>query len=157
MITYFSPNTTPYGPLYKQAHWVLAIVVRLIYSVNIRGRDAHHPLKKMKTLVQRTDSFDKEHTFGIEYKNWRGDLDVKGVYLMQGYEKDDDGIYWAMSKTVCVSSHYSEAERAEIDRIYNNEPVRDGEIVLINGEQYKTRVLGDYSNTAIFDKLEKAN
>ena len=115
------------------------------------------PLKKMKTLVQRTDSFDKEHTFGIEYKNWRGDLDVKGVYLMQGYEKDDDGIYWAMSKTVCVSSHYSEAERAEIDRIYNNEPVRHGEIVLINGEQYKTRVLGDYSNTAIFDKLEEAS
>ena len=157
MIHYFSPNTTPYGPLYKQAHWVLAIVIRLIYSVNIRGRDARHPLKKMKTLVQRTDSFDKEHTFGIEYKNWRGDLDVKGVYLMQGYQKDDDGIYWAMSKTVCVSSHYSEAERAEIDRIYNNEPVRDGEIVLINGEQYKTRVLGDYSNTAIFDKLEEAN
>ena len=157
MITYFSPNTTPYGPLYKQAHWVLPIVVRLIYSVNIRGRDPRHPLKKMKTLVQRTDSFDKEHTFGIEYKNWRGDLDVKGVYLMQGYEKDDDGIFWAMSKTVCVSSHYSEAERAEIDRIYNNEPVRDGEIVLINGEQYKTRVLGDYSNTAIFDKLEEAN
>ena len=111
----------------------------------------------MQTLVQITDSFEKEHTFGIDYKNWRGDFDVKGVYLMQGYQKDDAGIYWAMSKTVCVSSHYSEAERAEIDRIYNNEPVRDGEIVLINGEQYKTRVLGDYSNTAIFDKLEEAN
>ena len=53
MITYFSPIATPYGPLYKQAHWVLAIVVRLIYSVNIRGRDARHPLKKMPRATLR--------------------------------------------------------------------------------------------------------
>tara|TARA_R100000278_G_scaffold75869_1_gene59153 strand:+ start:43 stop:372 length:330 start_codon:yes stop_codon:yes gene_type:complete len=108
----------------------------------------------MRTLVKRANSFDQENTFGIQYKNWRGDFDVKGVYLMQGYEKDDDGIYWAMSKTPCVKSHYTAADIAETDRVYNNEPVKDGELVLIAGEVYKTRVLGDYSNTAIFDKVE---
>ena len=110
----------------------------------------------MRTLTKRTDSFDKINSFGIEYKNWRGQKDVKGVYLMQGYQKTDDGIYWAMSKTVCVSSDTTQAERDELDRIYNNPPVIDGELVLINGEVHKTRLLsgGYYSNTAIFDKVE---
>ena len=52
----------------------------------------------MRTLTKRTNSFDKLNSFGIEYKNWRGQKDIKGVYLMQDYEKDGDGIYWAMSK-----------------------------------------------------------
>ena len=110
----------------------------------------------MRTLTKRTDSFDKINSFGIEYKNWRGQKDIKGVYLMQGYQKADDGIYWAMSKTVCLSSDTTQAERDELDRIYNNPPVVDGELVLIDGEVYKTRLLsgGDYSNTAIFDKVE---
>ena len=111
----------------------------------------------MRTLTKRTDSFDKINSFGIEYKNWRGLKDVKGVYLMQGYQKADDGIYWAMSKTVCLSSDTTQAEKDELDRIYNNPPVVDGELVLIDGEVYKTRLLsgGDYSNTAIFDKVEE--
>ena len=87
----------------------------------------------MRTLTKKTDSFDKINSFGIEYKNWRGQKDVKGVYLMQDYEKDGDGIYWAMSKTVCVSSHVTQAESDELDRIYNNPPVVDGELVLIDG------------------------
>ena len=51
---------------------------------------------------------------------------------------------------------YTQAERDELDRIYNNPPVVDGELVLIDGEVYKTRLIkgGDYSNTAIFDKVE---
>ena len=111
---------------------------------------------QMRTLTKRTNSFDKLNSFGIEYKNWRGQKDIKGVYLMQDYEKDGDGIYWAMSKTVCVSSHVTQAESDELDRIYNNPPVVDGELVLIDGEVYKTRLIkgGDYSNTAIFDKVE---
>lgn len=110
----------------------------------------------MRTLTKRTDSFDKINSFGIEYKNWRGLKDVKGVYLMQGYQKADDGIYWAMEKTVCVSSHTTQAERDELDRIYNNPPIVNGELVLINNEVHKTRLLsgGAYSNTAIFDKVE---
>ena len=110
----------------------------------------------MRTLTKRTDSFDKINSFGIEYKNYKGLKDVKGVYLMQGYQKADDGIYWAMSRTVCLSSNPSQADVDEIDRIYNNPPVVDGELVLIDGEVYKTRLLsgGDYSNTAIFDKVE---
>ena len=59
-------------------------------------------------------------------------------------------------ETVCVSSHVTQAESDELDRIYNNPPVVDGELVLIDGEVYKTRLIkgGDYSNTAIFDKVE---
>ena len=37
----------------------------------------------MRTLTKRTNSFDKINSFGIEYKNWRGQKDIKGVYLMQ--------------------------------------------------------------------------
>ena len=52
---------------------------------------------QMKTPTKRIDGFDKINSFGIEYKNYKGQKDVKGC-LMQGYQKDDDGIYWAMSR-----------------------------------------------------------
>jgi hypothetical protein len=37
--------------------------------------------------------------------------------------------------------------------IANNEPVRHGDIVIIDGKQYAVRVIGDYSNCAVFDPL----
>ena len=105
----------------------------------------------MKTLTLNTGSFDQVNSFGIEVKNYKGDMKIRKVSLYQDYEKSGDGIYWALMSGAMVKSSYTDEDRAETDRIYRNEaPVRDGDVVLIDGDQYKTEVNGEYSNCAVF-------
>ena len=106
----------------------------------------------MQTINLSTGSFDQDNTFVIEYTNPRRTqtMDAK---LFQGYQKDDDGIYWAMQRSACLKSHYTEKDSEERARLNASTPVRNGDIVLIDGKQYKARVLGNYSNCAIFDPV----
>jgi hypothetical protein len=73
--------------------------------------------------------------------------------LHQDYEKEGDGIYWAMQRGACLKSVYTDADRAETARLSREPVLLNGEIVLIDGKQYKTRILGNYSNCAIFDAV----
>ena len=104
---------------------------------------------KMRTLTLSTGSFDQINTFTVFSK--RG-LPTRAS-LYQGYEKEGDGIYWAMQKGACLRSHYSDADKAETARLSREAALMNGEIVLIDGKQYKTRILGNYSNCAIFDAI----
>ena len=105
----------------------------------------------MRTLVKYTGYGDQVNTFGIEVKNYKGEMKICEVSLYQDYEKEGDGIYWALMSGAMIKSSYTDKDRAEIDRIYRKEtPVRDGDIVLIDGNKYKTQVNGEYSNCAIF-------
>ena len=72
---------------------------------------------------------------------------------MQGYEKEDDGIYWGMADTIIIKDSYTQADRDEKKRIRESEPVENGEIVMIDGAEYRARVLGDFSNCVVFDKV----
>lgn len=102
----------------------------------------------MRTLTLTTDTFDQVNTFMIQ-----GPRRAIRACLHRDFEKQGDGIYWAMQKSGMLKSTYTEADRAETDRL-NSEPViQNGEIVLIDGEQYKIRVNGDYSDCAMFDKI----
>ena len=119
----------------------------------------------MKTLIKHTGYGDQVNTFGVRVKptkdirtgiNGDGeritfDLNVKTVCLMQDYEKVGDGIYWGMADTIMLKDSYTQADRDEKKRIRDNEPVVDGEIVMIDGDKYKARVLGDFSNCVVFD------
>ena len=120
----------------------------------------------MKTLIKHTGYGDQVNTFGVRVKpkdirsGMSGDgemitfdLSVKTVCLMQGYEKEDDGIYWGMADSIMIKSVYTQADRDEKKRIRENEPVVDGEIVMIDGDKYKARVLGDFSNCVVFDPV----
>ena len=102
----------------------------------------------MRTLTLATDNFDQTNTFKIN----TGNAD-KWVMLMRDYQTVGDGIYWAMSSGACIKSNYTAADIAERNRLNSDTPVQHGEIVLIDGEQYKTRVLGNYSDCALFDKI----
>ncbi len=87
-----------------------------------------------RILKLSTGSFDQENTFVVFSK--RGFPMTASLH--QDYEKEGDGIYWAMQHGACLS----------------REPVLlNGEIVLIDGKEYKTRILGNYSNCAIFDAV----
>ena len=120
----------------------------------------------MKTLIKHTGYGDQINTFGVRVKpkdirtgvSGDGevitfDLGVKSVCLMQDYEKEGDGIYWGMTDTVMIKDSYTQADKDEKKRIRESEPVEHGDIVIIEGCEYKARVLGDYSNCVVFDPL----
>jgi hypothetical protein len=102
----------------------------------------------MKTLILATDSFDQVNSFNVN-----AGRRVMTAHLKQDYDKVGDGIYWALSTGSVLKDKYTAADVAERDRLNSETPLQHGEIVLIDGEQYKTRVLGNYSNCAIFDKI----
>ena len=104
---------------------------------------------KPRILKLSTGSFDQENTFGVFSK--RG-LPMTAS-LHQDYEKEGDGIYWAMQHGACIKSSYSDADRAETARLSREPVLLNGEIVLIEGKEYKTRILGNYSDCAIFDAV----
>ena len=106
----------------------------------------------MQTINLSTDSFDQDNTFTIEVVKPRRTLRITGK-LFQGYQTDDDGIYWAMQRSACLKSNYTAKDEEERQRLTTMEPVRHGDVVLINGLQHRVRVLGDFSNCAIFDPI----
>jgi hypothetical protein len=104
----------------------------------------------MKILNISKGSFDKINTFRIVTRPGRFPATAS---LECDYEKRGDGILWALSGGTIMQGHYSSEDRANLDRLNKMSPIENGEIVEINGNQYITRVLGDYSNCAIFDPI----
>ena len=120
----------------------------------------------MKTLTKHTGYGDQVNTFGVRVKakdirsGMSGDgemitfdLSVKTVCLMQDYEKVGDGIYWGMADSVMIKDSYTQADKDEKKRIREEDPVEHGDIVIIDGDEYQARVLGDFSNCVVFDRI----
>jgi len=75
------------------------------------------------------------------------------VYLRQDYHKQGDGIYWLMNPGTMLLSHYPQELKDNQKRLNSEKPLQDGEIVLIEGKQYRLKVLGDYSDAGIFEEI----
>lgn len=104
----------------------------------------------MRTLELDTT----EHKFdSVEYNVNVGKKYSSRAVLRKDYEKRGDGILWLLASGVCLKAVYSEKDKATTARLNAEAPIENGEVVLVNGEQYKVRVLGDYSNCAILDKV----
>jgi hypothetical protein len=73
--------------------------------------------------------------------------------VYRDYHKAGDGILWAMQHSACIASSYSAEEIAERNRLNAEPALQNGEIVTIEGRTYRVRVLGDYSNAALFDAV----
>lgn len=112
-----------------------------------------------RELTFAQDNFDTENTFNLEVRGFKAMKSIK-VSLHLNYHTRDDGIVWAMKHSVTMKSHYSAEDIAERNRLNSEEPVRNGDIVRINCNElggdklYRVRVLGDFSNCAIFDPVE---
>lgn len=104
----------------------------------------------MRTLTLSTGSFDQDNTFIVQEPKRNQPMVAS---LHQDYYERGDGVYWAMKHGACLKSSYSDADRAETARLNADSGVQNGEIVLIDGKQYKCRVLGSYSNCAVFDAI----
>lgn len=105
----------------------------------------------MQTLTISQDSFDTAAVFTINLSR------KSGIYseasLHKDYQKTGDGIFWALKKSACLKSHYSAEDIAHRDAMRNMKPLENCDIVIIEGQQYKTRILGNFSDCAIFDKV----
>lgn len=105
----------------------------------------------MQTLTISQDSFDTASRFTINLNRKNGLYSEASLH--KDYNKQGDGILWALQKSACLQSHYSEQDIAHRDRMRNMQPLKHGDLVVIEGQQYKVRVLGNFSDCAIFDKV----
>lgn len=106
------------------------------------------PIRELKLS---TGSFDQDNTFTIAHPR-RPTLPMR-CSLHQGYHKAGDGVFWAMQHSGILKSSYTQADRDETARLNAMAPLQHGEIVRIDGRHYRTRILGDFSNAAIFDEV----
>ena len=102
----------------------------------------------MTTLTLTDNTLDTLHTFNVE-----AGRRVMKASLRCGYDKKDDGIYWALSTGAALKSEYSQADIDERARLAEEDPLSHCDTVTIDGALYTVRVLGPYSNCAIFDKV----
>jgi len=107
---------------------------------------------KMQTLTLSTFTLDQDNTFVIEVKGYSR-MKRMTVLLKQGYHKKGDGIYWGLQGGSCLKSEYTAKDNEERARLAAMTPIRKGDIVLIDGVEYKANVLGDFSDCAIFEKV----
>jgi hypothetical protein len=73
--------------------------------------------------------------------------------LFCGYQAENDNVLWIMQCAAVLSDRYSAAEEAERTRLHAETPVENGDIVLVDGAQYKVRVKGNYSDCAILEAI----
>jgi hypothetical protein len=102
----------------------------------------------MKTLTVAIDKFDQVNTFNVEYVGTRGVLRTLTASLRNG-----GGEFWALKNSACLKDSYTDADDKERNRLASESPVKNNDVVLINNEQYKVRVNGNYSDCAIFTKV----
>ena len=100
-------------------------------------------------LVLSQGHGDRQNSFGLLVS--KSDPVPRICHLYQGYEAPGDGIYWAMSVGVTLKAEYTEEDRREADRIKVEPPIRDGILVVVGNRCFRCRVLGDFSNAAVFD------
>lgn len=101
----------------------------------------------MKTLYFSKDTFDNENKFRV--------AGVSGdVSLQKDYETKGDGIIWGLQNGIVIKSHYHESDYAHRERMNKYTPITDGEIVLIEGKQYRARIKGNFSDCVIFDEVK---
>lgn len=98
----------------------------------------------MKTLRFTTNGiFDDAAKFAFEYE--RRGSPVRATGYLRDYRDSGEGVVLMQEPTFLADS-YSEAEIAMRKRVASEEPVRDGDIVEVEGERFRVRILGNYSD-----------
>ena len=104
-----------------------------------------------KTLTLATGNLDRINTFNVVVRG-RLDTNTMKCQLRHNYQKSDDGIYWALSVGGVLQGIYDNGDIEERARLLQEEPVKNGDLVLINGKEYRAKVLGAYSDACIFEE-----
>lgn len=107
----------------------------------------------MRTLNLATDTFDRVNTFTVEVRSVLGRMRNVTASLHRDMEKRGDGILWIMQHSAMIASSYSDEQIAERKRLNEEEPIRNGEVVIVEGKTYRVNVNGDYSNCAVLTEV----
>ena len=75
--------------------------------------------------------------------------------LRRNYKGKDDGIYWALQNASVIADTYSDSEIETRRRVRSEAPICNGDIVQIDGQQHRARVLGDYSDAVVFAPVNR--
>lgn len=102
---------------------------------------------RLPVLTIASDNFDRQHDFILGTKDGKRLI----CRLMQGYKNALDGQYWAMQRSGMLKDSYTAEDRAYSARMQALEPILTGAVVIIDGQLHRTKVLGNYSDAAIFE------
>lgn len=114
---------------------------------------------KMKTLSYPKDHFDTSADFKLEGIPY-GTFYLFCAAVHPDYKNDtrnrdaDYHTIYGMQHAAVLKDKYTEQDKADSERMRNLEPIKKGEIVLIDGKQYRTEILGNYSDAAKFIPVE---
>jgi len=104
----------------------------------------------MTTLNFTRDSFDQDNTFTFAYQGIRGQERTATGYL---FDSKDEGVIYIMKQSACLKGEYTAKDNEERARLNAMTPVRDGDVVEVEGQQYKVRILGNYSDAGRLIKI----
>ena len=98
------------------------------------------------------DNFDQDNTFSVAYYNYRNMERTMTAYL---FYSPTEGRIYIMQESACLKDHYTDKDNEELARLREQVPVRDGDIVELEGAQYKARIKGNYSDAGYLIAMEQ--
>lgn len=105
----------------------------------------------MRMLNITTDNFDTVNSFEIAVQSKRTGLQSR---IRCQLRQTSDGMLWALNTGSCIKSHYTVEDRAEQARLAAETPIADGDLVVIEGREYRIKVNGAYSDAAVFTPVQ---
>ncbi len=104
----------------------------------------------MQALNFPRDNFDQDNTFTFAYRGMRGIERTATGYL---FNSTEEGVVYIMKQAACLKDVYTDADRAEQRRLDAQIPLRTGDVVTVEGKQYRVRILGNYSDAGRLDPM----
>lgn len=93
----------------------------------------------MRNLLIHTDA----NRYAASFKFSLGGTSTRRGYLF--FDDSSDTIY-VMQSAGMIAAHYSQEEIDERNRLNSEEPIKQGDLVKVNGKVYRVSKLGDYSD-----------
>lgn len=100
------------------------------------------------TLNFKNDTY-RSASFRVAIASRRGERTIT-CYL---FNSKDEGKIWILQEPACLKDKYSEVDVAELARLNAMTPIRNGDIVEVEGQQYKVRIQGNYSDAGYLVKI----
>ena len=105
----------------------------------------------MQTLRQSKGFRDLDAKFTFEITRYNGSKSSRDGYI---FKDDREGKVYIMQSSAVLQSSYTNEEITSRDRLNAMTPIKTGDVVLFEGEQYKVQILGDYSDAGRLIKIQ---
>lgn len=99
------------------------------------------------------DNFDQDNTFTFAYQGIQGIRGQERTATGYLFNSKDEGVIYVIKQSACLKGVYTAKDAEESARLNATTPVRDGDVVEVEGQQYKVRILGNYSDAGRLQKI----